>query len=58
MAGMTRRGFFGATMAAGALAARGAPTGQADGVFAEPARNIPVDDWADVIVVGQRPRGW
>ena len=57
MAGMTRRGFFGATMAAGALAARGAPAGRADGAFAEPARNIPVDDWADVIVVGGGPAG-
>ena len=56
-AAMTRRGFFGTSLAAGALA--GCPTADtcAGGVFAEPPREIPVDGWADVIVVGGGPAG-
>ena len=53
---VTRRGFFGASLAAGVLAGGGAAA-RGGGGFAEPAREIPVDDWADVIVVGGGPAG-
>ena len=55
---LTRRGFFGTAMAAGAAAAGGRAV--ADGgnrAFSEPARALPVDDWADVIVAGGGPAG-
>ncbi len=53
---VTRRGFFGASLAAGVLAGGGAAARGGGGV-AEPAREIPVDDGADVIVVGGGPAG-
>jgi len=54
----SRREFFGTALAAGALAG-GISTHGAEkpGSFAEPARTIPVDDWADVIVAGGGPAG-
>ena len=56
-AAMTRRGFFGTSLAAGALAGCRTADTCAGGVFAEPPREIPVDGWADVIVVGGGPAG-
>ena len=54
---MTRRSFFGAAAAAGALAGNRVAAADAPGAFAEPAQRIPVDDWADVIVAGGGPAG-
>ena len=54
---ITRRGFFGTSLAAGALAGARAADAHAKDAFAEPAREIPVDSWADVIVVGGGPAG-
>ncbi len=58
---MTRRMFFGGALATGASlwAGEGAlrTPGVRGGRFAEPAREIPVDDWADVIVCGGGPAG-
>ncbi len=57
---ISRRGFLGgagsATMAMGCAAA-GGPVSARSGFYAEPAREIPCDDWADVIVVGGGPAG-
>ena len=52
---ITRRGFFGTSLAAGALAGVRVADAHAKDAFEEPAREIPVDSWADVIVVGGGP---
>lgn len=60
MQGLSRRSFFAGSAAwAGAAACGGCATAPAakPGQFAEPARDLPVDDWADVIVVGGGPAG-
>ena len=55
---VSRRGFLAATLAAGTVVPRSARSATAAaGGFAEPPRNLPVDDWADVIVVGGGPAG-
>ena len=58
MSDCTRRGFLGTSLAAVPLAVncRAADVKGGRG-FTEPARDIPVDDWADVIVVGGGPAG-
>ena len=53
----TRRGFFGATFAAGALAGCTTRGPAGDGRFVEPSRELAVDDWADVVVCGGGPAG-
>ena len=53
---LTRRGFFGGAVATGAVAAAGRTVSDG-GKFVEPARELPVDDWADVIVAGGGPAG-
>ena len=50
---MTRRTFFGTSLAAGVAAGAGGASAR----FVEPARALPVDDWADVIVCGGGPAG-
>ena len=54
---ITRRGFFGTAVSAGALTGLAAPDAAARGRFAEPSRELMVDDWADVIVCGGGPAG-
>ena len=54
---ITRRGFFGTSLAAGAFAGVRVADAHAKDSFAEPPREIPVDSWADVIVVGGGPAG-
>lgn len=60
---MTRRFFLGSgiatagTLLAAGAAADGAARKSGAGAFREPARDVPVDDWADVIVVGGGPAG-
>lgn len=54
---MTRRTFFGTSFAAGTCAAAGGGTATRGARFAEPGRELPVDDWADVIVCGGGPAG-
>lgn len=55
---LTRRSFLESVLAAGACASGCAslPSGR-DRVFAEPGRDLPVDDWADVVVCGGGPAG-
>lgn len=56
---ISRKSFLIGSVAAASAAPRvcAAATGQRPPTFAEPARDIPVDDWADVIVVGGGPAG-
>lgn len=57
MTNFTRRGFLGTSVAAGSLVAGCRTAGGGGSAFREPARDVPVDEWADVIVVGGGPAG-
>lgn len=57
---LNRREFFAGAACLGAAACGGCattPQTSSRGTFAEPARQLPVDDWADVIVAGGGPAG-
>ena len=54
---MTRRTFFETSFAAGTCAMAGGGTATRGARFAEPGRELPVDDWADGIVCGGGPAG-